>query len=65
MDERRAADVELRANLCAQVMAVGKESREGRTDLEGKLIDVATGRVRQELLGLALVVAGTFVGAFG
>ncbi|ADB76092.1 hypothetical protein Gobs_3500 [Geodermatophilus obscurus DSM 43160] len=46
-------------------MAVGKESREGRTDLEGKLIDVATGRVRQELLGLALVVAGTFVGAFG
>ncbi len=35
VDERRAADVELRANVSAQVMAVGKESREGAPSWRG------------------------------
>jgi hypothetical protein len=52
-------------NLSRQIMNVSAEAQEADTSLRAKLTEVATGRVRQEMAGLGLVVVGTFVSAWG
>jgi len=52
-------------NLSRQIMNVSAEAQEADTSLRAKLTEVATGRVRQEMAGLGLVVVGTFISAWG
>ena len=52
-------------NLSRQIMNVPAEAQEADTSLRAKLTEVATGRVRQEMAGLGLVVVGTFISAWG
>ncbi len=63
--ELRQGIAEARHESSRQVAEVTAEYREPHAELTARLDDVATGRVRQGMLGLGLVVLGTFISSLG